>query len=75
MKKAANVNCPLLLMSGTADDNVHFQNTLEYVAQLQANGILCDMYIFPNMNHSINYCNGRALVYAKMFDYFNRNMK
>lgn len=74
IKLAANVSCPLLLMSGTADDNVHFQNTIEYVSQLQSNGILCDMLIFPNMNHSINHCNARSLVYAKMIDYFKRNM-
>ena len=59
IKLAKNVSCPLLLMSGTADDNVHFQNTIEYVSQLQSNGILCDMLIFPNMNHSINHCNAR----------------
>lgn len=74
IKLANNVKCPLLLMSGTADDNVHFQNTIEYVSQLQSNGILCDMLIFPNMNHSINHCNSRSLVYAKMIDYFKRNM-
>ena len=74
IKLAKNVSCPLLLMSGTADDNVHFQNTIEYVSQLQSNGILCDMLIFPNMNHSINHCNARSLVYAKMIDYFKRNM-
>ena len=61
-------------MSGTADDNVHVQNTIEYVSELQSNGILCDMLLFPNMNHSIYHCNSRALVYAKMLDYFNRNM-
>lgn len=74
IKLAKNVSCPLLLMSGTADDNVHFQNTIEYVSHLQSNGILCDMLIFPNMNHSINHCNARSLVYAKMIDYFKRNM-
>lgn len=74
MNRASNVNCRLLLMSGTADDNVHIQNTIEYVSKLQSKGKLCDILIFPNMNHSIYHCNSRALVYAKMLDYFNRNM-
>ena len=74
IKRAKDVKCRLLLMSGTADDNVHVQNTIEYVSELQSNGILCDMLLFPNMNHSIYHCNSRALVYAKMLDYFNRNM-
>ena len=74
IKRAENVKCRLLLMSGTADDNVHVQNTLEYVSALQYHGVLCDMLLFPNMNHSIYHCNSRSLVYAKMLDFFNRNM-
>lgn len=70
-----NVNCPLLIMTGTADDNVHPANTIEYVARLLSVGKMCDMLLFPNMNHSIYYCNGRVMVYAKMLDYFNRNLK
>lgn len=69
------VNCPLLIMTGTADDNVHPANTVEYVSRLLNAGKMCDMLLFPNMNHSIYYCNGRVMVYAKMLDYFNRNMK
>lgn len=74
INRVDGVKCPLLLMSGTADDNVHFYNTLQYVSVLQSRGILCDMLVFPNMNHSINGCNARAVVYAKMLDFFNRNM-
>lgn len=70
-----NLNCELLLMSGTADDNVHFFNTLQYVSEMQMTGKYCDMFIFPNMNHSINGCNARAVIYAKMLDFFNKNLK
>lgn len=70
----SRVNCPLLIMSGTADDNVHLSNTMEYVSHLQADNRLCDMLLFPNMNHSIRDCNARSLVYAKMIDFFRRNM-
>ncbi len=75
IKLTHNMHCRLLLMSGTADDNVHFTNTLQYVSVLQSQGKLCDMFVFPNMNHSINGCNARAVVYAKMLDFFNRNLK
>ena len=74
INRVDGVKCPLLLMSGTADDNVHFYNTLQYVSVLQSRGILCDMLVFPNMNHSINGCNARAVVYAKMLYFLNRNM-
>ncbi|MCM1517929.1 MAG: S9 family peptidase [Pseudoflavonifractor sp.] len=69
-----NMRCPLLIMTGTADDNVHPANTIEYVSHLLAAGTTCDMLLFPNMNHSINYCNGRLMVYAKMLDYFNEKL-
>lgn len=72
--RAKNVDCELLIMSGTADDNVHLANTMEYVSRLQSSGILCDMLLFPNMNHSINGCNARAVVYGKMVDFFKKNL-
>lgn len=75
INRAANLECPLLIMSGTADDNVHQQNTLQFVSELQNQGILCDMLMFPNKNHSIFGCNARAVVYAKMLDFFNKNMR
>ncbi len=66
---------PLLIMHGTADDNVHLMNTMQYVSALQSQGKLCDMLLFPNMNHSIYGCGARSLVYLNMLDFFNRNLK
>ncbi len=74
LKHADKMSTKLLLMYGTSDDNVHPANTLEYVSALQSNGILCDMLVFPNMNHSIYGCNSRAVVYAKMFQFFKENL-
>ncbi len=68
------MGCRLLLMSGTADDNVHLSNTMEYVAALQGSHRYADMFLFPNMNHSINGCDARALVYGRMLDYFKQNL-
>lgn len=73
--RALHLGCPLLMMYGTADDNVHPANTLQYVSTLQSLGIMCDMFIFPNMNHSINGCNARAVVYAKMLQFFDSKLK
>ncbi|MBD5192248.1 MAG: alpha/beta fold hydrolase [Bacteroidales bacterium] len=71
----ASLHCPLLMMFGTMDDNVHPANTLNYVSKLQMEGQFCDMFVFPAMNHSINGCGARAVVYGKMMDYFNKNLK
>lgn len=69
------INTPLLIMHGTADDNVHLMNTMQYVSALQSQSKVCDMLLFPNMNHSIYGCGARALVYLKMLEFFDRNMK
>lgn len=65
----------ILLISGTADDNVHIQNTYQYVANLTMQNKLCDMMIYPNMNHSINYCNARLPLFMRITEYFNQKLK
>lgn len=75
LERASSLACPLLLMYGTADDNVHPENTIEFVSRLQEAGMDCDVLMFPNMNHSINGCDSRRVVYAKMIDFFRRNLK
>ena len=43
----------LLLIHGTADDNVHFQNTIEMIRALHRAGKRFDTMIFPDQNHSM----------------------
>ena len=74
MNRAARLACRLLIMHGTADDNVHLSNTMEFVSALQAADRYCDMFLFPAMNHSINGCDARSLVYGRMIDYFRQNL-
>lgn len=69
------ITTPVLIMHGTADDNVHLMNTIQYVSSLQSNGKVCDMLLFPNMNHSIYGCGARELVYKKMLDFFDSKLK
>ncbi len=71
---AGKINIPLLIMHGTADDNVHLMNTMQYVSVMQSEGRFCDMLLYPNMNHSIFGCDARLNVYSKMLDYFNKNL-
>ena len=75
INRILHLDCPLLMMYGTADDNVHPANTLQYVSTLQSAGMLCDMFVFPNMNHSINGCNARAVVYGRIFEYFSDKLR
>lgn len=75
IRRVDSLNADLLIMHGTADDNVHIANTMEYVSALESAGKMCDMLLFPNMNHSIYGCNSRAVVYTKMLRHFDRSMR
>lgn len=71
---AENLTGRLFLIHGTADDNVHFQNTMEYVDQLVQAGKQFDMFVYPNRNHNITGGNTRMHLYQMMSDYLKRNL-
>ncbi|MBR5850168.1 MAG: S9 family peptidase [Alistipes sp.] len=58
----------LLLIHGTADDNVHLQNTIEMGRALNRAGKRYDMMIYPDQNHSMRP-HDTGNVRQKMIDY------
>jgi dipeptidyl-peptidase-4 len=48
------VRARMLLVHGTGDDNVHPQNTIQYVNKLEAAGKPFYMLLYPNRTHSIS---------------------
>ncbi len=58
----------LLIIHGTADDNVHFQNSAEMARQLNHHGKQYDMMIYPDQNHSM-MPDDTSNVRQKMIDY------
>lgn len=69
---APHLSGNLLLMHGSADDNVHFQNTMEYAAALIKADKQFDMFVFPDQNHSISGPANRNYLYKKIIDFLNR---
>ena len=63
----------LLIMHGTADDNVHFQNTMEMCHALNRAGKQYDMMIYPDQNHSM-YPSYAANIREKMIRYTLQNL-
>ena len=63
-----------LLIHGTADDNVHFQNLSEYADQLILNNKQFDMFVYPKRNHFIKGGNTRLHLYNMMSDYLIKNL-
>ena len=63
-----------LLIHGAADDNVHYQNTMEMInAMVDANKQF-DLFIYPNKNHGIYGGNTRNHLFQMMFDYIKENL-
>lgn len=48
-----NIKGKYLIVHGTADDNVHFQNAVEMVNAMISAGIEFDSELYPNRDHSI----------------------
>lgn len=70
---AANLKGKLLLMHGTADDNVHVQNAYAMVHEFVAAGKQIDMMIYTDDNHSMMPY-GRVNVREKMVEYCLQNL-
>jgi dipeptidyl-peptidase-4 len=63
-----------LLIHGTADDNVHFQNSVEMSNNLIANNKQFDTYFYPNRNHGIYGGNARLHLYQKMTNFLKEKL-
>ena len=63
----------LLLIHGTADDNVHFQNSVEMIRALTDAGKEFDLMIYPDQNHSMQPDYTRQ-IRKRMIGFIERNL-
>ncbi len=68
------LNAPYLLVHGSADDNVHYQNTMEMIEALVQADKQFDLFIYPNKNHGIYGGNTRYHLYTKMTNFILENL-
>ncbi|TVQ88269.1 MAG: S9 family peptidase [Bacteroidetes bacterium] len=69
------INGAYLLVHGSADDNVHYQNTMEMAKALIEADVDFEMMIYPNHNHGISGGNARLHLYRYMTDFLERKLK
>ncbi|MEC4052532.1 S9 family peptidase [Myroides odoratimimus] len=63
-----------LLVHGTADDNVHVQNTMAMIEALVQENKDFDWIIYPDKNHGISGGNTRLQLYTKMTNFILNNL-
>lgn len=63
-----------LLIHGSADDNVHLQNSMEMAAALVKNNIPFDMMVYPNKNHGISGGFTRYHIYSKILNFVKEKL-
>ncbi len=69
---AANLRGHILIMHGTGDDNVHMENTIQYIQKLIEARIPYDLNLFPRKTHSISGPDDQTIVFTKILDHFER---
>lgn len=75
LQRTSDMQRELLIMSGTADDNVHFYNTLKYTSKLTSEGTLFDMMAYTGFEHSLRMCNARVQLFRKIVKFLDQNLK
>ena len=63
-----------LLVHGSADDNVHFQNTVEMLDAMIKKGVKFDSEFYPNKNHGIGGAKTRLHLYDRMTTFILNNL-
>lgn len=54
VNKAKNLKGKLLLIHGTMDDNVHIQNSVQLIHELQKHNIPFEYMCYPNSRHGVD---------------------
>ena len=74
IKFADKLKGKYLLVHGTADDNVHWQNAAEMINALVKANKQFDQFIYPDRNHGIGGGNTRYHLYTMMTSYIRHNL-
>ncbi len=72
---AKGIKGKLLLVHGTADDNVHYQNTVEFAEAMVQAGVQFQMMSYTNRNHGIRGGNTTMHLYTMFDNFLKENLK
>jgi len=75
LSHAEKIEGNYLIIHGSADDNVHFQNTMEFTERMVQAGVQFDEAIYTNRNHGIYGGNTTMHLYTKMTNWLKEKLK
>jgi dipeptidyl-peptidase-4 len=75
VNSAASLKGHLLLAQGTGDDNVHMENSVQFIQQLIEAGIPYDLQIYPRKTHSIAGPDVRTHLFNRILAHFEEYLK
>ncbi len=68
------LEAPFLLIHGTADDNVHMQNSMRLTEELVEKGKDFELMLYPGKLHDIGGDAARIHLYKQLTDFFERTL-
>jgi dipeptidyl-peptidase 4 len=71
---AANLNGRLLIIHGAIDDNVHQQNAIKFIHELQKAGKQFELMTYPTQRHGVADPFQQKHMYQMMTDFIERNL-
>ncbi len=74
LNHAEKLKGKLLVIHGTSDDNVHWQNTIQFVAALQKQNKQLSTMFYPNKDHGIYGGNTRENLFTLITDFIVENL-
>ncbi|HPF52406.1 MAG TPA: S9 family peptidase [Draconibacterium sp.] len=75
LSHAGDIKGSLLIIHGSADDNVHAQNTFEMTERMVQANVPFDMAVYTNRNHGIRGGNTTMHLYTKMTNFLKEQLK
>jgi len=71
---AKDLHGALLLMAGAMDDNVHMQNSFQFLHALQMAGKDCDFMVYPRVRHGIETLPQQIHLFTKFEKFLQENL-
>ncbi len=70
VNSAANLKGRLLLVQGTGDDNVHFENTIQFIQKLIDADLPYDLQLYPRKTHGIEGSAATTHLFSRILAHF-----